>query len=101
MLGEARTHAELCGSQCGNHDPRLKSGYAASFFFFWKDRVPEGAAPSYHQTLSEASCVLRTHWGHPGLLTGGRNCGQHNLGLTGPLLNLGQAQGPLATSCAK
>lgn len=80
--GEARAHAELCGSQYGT----MASDWKVCFtFLFWEDRVP-GGQQRYHTTRSCLRLPVSSRpTGMTRLWTRGRNCGQHNLGLPRPL----------------
>lgn len=84
VLRASRTHAELCGNKCGNHDLRLKSLF--HFPLLEGEGSARTAVSSHHQTLSSRPIGM-TH-----LRMGGRGCGQHDLVLPEPLP--GGAAGP-------
>lgn len=74
-------------SQYGDHDLRLKLEHVCFVFLLLEGQSPRTGSPTPPPDLVRGLLCRRTRWGHPGLPTRGRNCGQHDLGLTVPLLS--------------
>lgn len=68
-----KPYSTLSLSSCGNSDARMKQGHFCCALLEEESSRTGSSIPP--PNLSEASGVLRTHWDHPGVLTGGRNHG--------------------------